>query len=81
MVIFAISRAFRAVRVAGIWHDLGIEMRCLAAARGMPRGMGRTCRCASLFNPISEAHLDARDRAKKRIFCAEPSTLHSGPTH
>ena len=54
----------------GVWHDLAIEMTVLGRrVGGIPRGNGRTVPMRMLFgSDHAKFVLEARDRAKKRIF-------------
>jgi cardiolipin synthase len=54
----------------GIWHDLAIEMTVLGRSiENTPRGDGRTVPMRLLLGPDhAKLPLEARDRAKKRIF-------------
>ncbi len=54
----------------GLWDDLSIEMTVLGRrVEGLPRGNGRTVPMRLLLAPDhSKLLLEARDRAKKRIF-------------
>jgi cardiolipin synthase A/B len=54
----------------GIWHELAVEMTVLGRrVESGPRGRGRTVPMRLLFAPDhAKLTLEARDRAKKRIF-------------
>lgn len=54
----------------GLWHELAIDMTVLGRrVEKMPRGTGRTVPMRLLFAPDhAKLVLEARDRAKKRIF-------------